>query len=217
MRNKKVLRLAHIQAPYAYKDCRSCMTHAEMEHVDVLARILHGKRIIHINATDTDGGAAHMLQSLVPFEKRLGLKSVWRVLAVGAPFLFVTRKIQQELQGLRVRLSDNEWKLYLEQSKDIGNVLAGIPADIVVIHDVDFLAAGHFADMSAKRVLFMHTPVSFVNSKSGLRLLPYQATYQRFFINSISAAPADSDEEKAFLLSQKALGFLELYVELLEI
>lgn len=216
-----MLRSANIRSAYSYNDYRRFLTHGEAERLEELARRLFGKRIIHMSATDTGGRVAEILESLVPFEQSLQVESMWRVLTVKHPFFSVTKKIYHELQGSRAVLSadgisEGEWQFYFEQSKDIAHAIAGVRADILLIHDVELLAAARVADTSAKKVFFMHAN-EFSGNNVSMRLLPYQEGYYVSFLGGDSLRTDAGDDKDLSFLAWKALDYLELYAETLEI
>ncbi|OGZ43885.1 MAG: hypothetical protein A3J55_00435 [Candidatus Ryanbacteria bacterium RIFCSPHIGHO2_02_FULL_45_17b] len=214
-----MLRPANIRSIYSFNDYRRFLTHREAERLEELARQLLGKRIIHISATDTGGRVAEILESLVPFEQSLPVESMWRVLTVRHPFFSVTKKIHHALQGSRATvgadgISEGEWQFYFEQSKDIAYAIAGVHADILLIHDVELLAAGRIADTSAKKVFFMHADEPFGN-KVSMRLLPCQEGYYLSFLGGDSLWTDAEDDRHLSFLAWKALDYLELYAEAL--
>ena len=206
-----MLKLAHMQIPYLPKDYRLRMTHTEREHVERLARTLRGKKILHISAADTEGRAADCIRDLISFEHQRGLQSFWRVLTVGAPFFSIAKKLYHELH----KLTEDEWRLYLEQSKDIAYAIAGIPTDVLVTHDLELMVAGCLADTHAKKIYSMHAPFSPNSRTYGPRLLSYQERYHVSFIDSASYEPVKCVED-AWLISQNMLGYLELYAHVLK-
>jgi trehalose synthase len=110
-----------------------------------LARPLKGTRILHVNATDVGGGVAELLQSQVPFERALGLKSRWYVIEAPERFFTITKQMHNLLQGKSGGLDEASKNFYLETSREIGRALARVAASfrphIIVIHDPQPLAA----------------------------------------------------------------------------
>ena len=47
------------------------------EEIVSLARPLAGKRVLHINATESGGGVAELLKTLVPLTNSVGLQADW--------------------------------------------------------------------------------------------------------------------------------------------
>ena len=54
-----------------------------------LADRLHGRRILHVNATAYGGGVAELLASAVPLTRALGLEADWRVIEGSEAFFEV--------------------------------------------------------------------------------------------------------------------------------
>ena len=201
-----MLRSAHIRFTYSYNEYSRFLTHREAERLEELARQLFGKRIMHINATDTGGGIAEILQSLVPFEQSLQIKSMWRVLTVKRPFFSITKKIHHALQGSRTILgtdsiSEGEWQFYLEHSKDIAHAIAGLHADILIIHDPQPLVAGYLAEISAKKVLRIHIDMSSPDKEILSRFVPYFKKYERLVFSLPSYIATGYETEQIAIIS----------------
>ena len=104
-----------------------------------LARPLRGARIIHVNTTSVGGGVAELLQSQVPFERALGIKSRWYAIRAPHQFFSATKQLHDLLQGKHGKLGEKEKNTYLEVNRGLGKLFAGIVRsfrpDLVVIHD----------------------------------------------------------------------------------
>jgi len=98
------------------------------------ARVLYGKRIIHVNSTYTGGGVAEMLQSLVPLMNDAGLKADWRILRGSPDFFDITKKFHNALQGDTINLSRIKKSIYEQVNEDFSRY-ADLNHDAVIIHD----------------------------------------------------------------------------------
>ena len=105
-----------------------------LDEAKELADRLHGKRILHVNATAFGGGVVELLASAVPLTRSLGLEADWRVISGTEAFFEVTKSIHNGLQGQEVPWSDEVEATYLANLEEN---LAAWPDDydIVVIHD----------------------------------------------------------------------------------
>ena len=68
-----------------------------IEEARSLADALKGARIAHINATDSGGGVAEILHSIIPLYRDLGIDASWLVLD-GAPEFWILRRHQDDAQ-----------------------------------------------------------------------------------------------------------------------
>jgi trehalose synthase len=201
-----MLRVANLLSTRSYKDYEHFYTCLELEEIKSLAERLSGKRIVHVNATDNGGGVAEILHSLVPFEQSLNVLSSWRVLTANKSFFSVTKKIHNALQGSQVVLgrtgiTDDEWQLYLEQSKDIAYALASVRADLLLIHDPQPLMAGYLTENNAHKLARIHIDLSSPNEKILSLLMPCLKKYERIIFSLHSYVPNDINEEQVSIIS----------------
>ncbi len=200
-----MLRHANIHSSHSYKDYEHFLTFSETEHITELGRRLKGKRILHINATDTGGGVTEVLSALVSFEQSLNISSSWRVLTVKKPFFWVTKKLHNALQGSRGELdtqeiTDGEWQFYLEQSKDIAYALSVLRADLLVIHDPQPLMAGCLAETNAKKAARIHIDLSNPDARALSLVLACMKKFDRLIFSLPTYVPADMPEERIVII-----------------
>lgn len=105
------------------------------------ARVLRGKRVLHVNSTATGGGVAEILGSEIPLLRDLGVDAEWHVLGAEASFYEVTKKIHNGLQGNSLVLDDAEWAKYEETNRLLAEHLQADAWDYVFIHDPQPAAA----------------------------------------------------------------------------
>jgi len=146
-----------------------------------LAEPLQGSRIAHVNATALGGGVAEMLRYMVPLQRDVGFDANWYVIPPDDPFFEVTKSIHNYMQGKDGALTDEHQKTYLEHNKLIADLLAGIAADILIIHDPQPAAAlammnGHPARLSIWR---SHIDTSQPNQSVWGFLRPYLDVYDQ--------------------------------------
>jgi len=107
------------------------------ENIDQLFRLakrLKGKRIVHVNSTQTGGGVAEILKSLVPLMNELGIQTRWEIINGEKGFFEVTKAFHNALQGNKVNLTEEMFKTYLETNKKNARDL-NLDGDVVIIHD----------------------------------------------------------------------------------
>jgi trehalose synthase len=83
-----------------------------------LADKLAGQSICHVNSTSFGGGVAEILHRLVPLMRDVGLKSEWRLVKGSDEFFNVTKAFHNGLQGMKIPLTDEMKRIYLENSEE---------------------------------------------------------------------------------------------------
>lgn len=102
---------------------------------------LHGLRIVHINSTETGGGVAEILQSLVPLSNALGIATERVVINPPSEFFQVTKKIHNLLQGADGTLSTQELDTYYQSVQMVADDMRrqDLSADVWFLHDPQLL------------------------------------------------------------------------------
>ena len=108
---------------------RSCL-----EELRVLAGELSGKVIQNINSTFIGGGVAEILDHVVPLFNQLGVDSRWDVIRGNEDFFEVTKKFHNALHGGKEEISDEDFALFKEVTKQNLDELR-FYGDILLIHD----------------------------------------------------------------------------------
>jgi trehalose synthase len=106
----------------------------KIEEIRSLARKLKGKSVCHVNSTSFGGGVAEILLRIVPLMRDVGLEAEWKVIKGSTEFFNVTKTIHNGLQGMKVPLTDQMRKTYLENNKKNAQDL-DLHHEFVVIHD----------------------------------------------------------------------------------
>ena len=112
------------------------------EQLRTLAKAAKGRSMLHINATAYGGGVAEILQNLVPLLRDAGVDAHWSVLDAPAAFYDITKKIHNALQGMKLDLSEDEKRLFLEVGRENASQLER--ADVILAHDPQAVALHHF-------------------------------------------------------------------------
>jgi trehalose synthase len=131
-------------------DYRSIVPPELMAEIDELAAGLHGKRVLHVNATAFGGGVAEILYTLVPLASDAGLPAEWRVITAPPEFYNVTKSFHNGLQGHAVDFPVAARELY--ESVCRANAAELTRAyDFVVIHDPQPLVMRDYVTLSQDR------------------------------------------------------------------
>ncbi|PJE64088.1 MAG: glycosyl transferase family 1 [Candidatus Ryanbacteria bacterium CG10_big_fil_rev_8_21_14_0_10_43_42] len=187
----------------SFDDYRKFLHHSEEEELQALARHIGKKRIVHISATDTGGGVAELLHSLIPLERSLEIDSSWRVLRGSAAFFSVTKHLHNALQGGGHMFKESSFRthekdLYIQVSKDIGLVLQSVQADVLIIHDPQPLLAG--CDITdIPRASRIHIDLSKPDKNVLEFLMPFLATYDKVLFSMEEYVPHGLDIEKVII------------------
>jgi trehalose synthase len=116
------------------KDYESIVGKSYIEELRMLASRLSGKTILNINSTFVGGGVAEILSRLVPLLNQLGVDVRWQVIPGDARFFKVTKKFHNALHGKHDAVSDEDFSLFLETTKqDLDQI--DLSGDILFIHD----------------------------------------------------------------------------------
>ncbi len=106
----------------------------EIQDLQLLAKELRGKRIVHINSTAVGGGVAEILSRMVPLFNELGVNTRWDVIKGGEEFYTVTKKIHNALHGDPQTFTEEDFNLFREVQAENLKQMA-LDEDIVFIHD----------------------------------------------------------------------------------
>src|SRR5947208_1707174 len=83
-----------------------------------IARLLEGKKIVHVNSTRQGGGVAEILNKMVHLSEGLGLNTRWEVLEGNEVFFQCTKQFHYMLQGkATARLNDSLLNAYRDTNK----------------------------------------------------------------------------------------------------
>ena len=115
-------------------DFRYLVSDAILADINLRAKKLYGKHIVHVNSTYQGGGVAAILESLVPLMNDVGIDTGWRILHGNPDFFEVTKKFHNALQGSQINLSERKKQLYL-QVNDNFSKFTHLDHDCVIVHD----------------------------------------------------------------------------------
>jgi len=99
------------------------------------ARLLAGRRVLHVNSTRQGGGVAEILSSLVPLMNEVGVEADWLVIEGTPEFFTFTKALHNALQGERLQLGQEGMLLHREVAcANAGRAQLG-SYDLVIVHD----------------------------------------------------------------------------------
>jgi trehalose synthase len=149
------------------------------ENIDQLFRLakrLKGKSIVHVNSTQTGGGVAEILKSLVPLMNELGIDTRWVVINGNGKFFEVTKAFHNALQGNKVNLSEEMFRSYIETNEKNAHHL-NLEGDVVIIHDPQPVSLIEHRKKQGKWVWRCHIDVSRPERKVWRFLREYIVKY----------------------------------------
>jgi len=133
------------------------------------AEALEGHTLWHVNSTETGGGVAEMLQTVLGYLVGGGIKTRWMVVDGDAEFFVVTKRIHNWLHGSK---GDDQGLGQAEREALEGclnNQAAELAAqadagDVVVLHDPQTIAlAPHLRDRRARVIWSCHVGIDEPN------------------------------------------------------
>ncbi len=149
------------------------------ENIDQLFRLakrLKGKRIVHVNSTQTGGGVAEILKSLVPLMNELGIDTQWVIINGEDSFFEVTKAFHNALQGYKVNLTKEMFEIYLETNRRNAKDLA-LEGDVVIIHDPQPVSLIEYRRNKGKWLWRCHIDISKPERKVWKFLRDYVTKY----------------------------------------
>ena len=108
-----------------------------IDQLQQLSKPLRGKRVVHVNSTRVGGGVAEILNKLIPLMNELDIETSWEVISGESEFYQCTKSFHNALQGNRVEIPGNLYKVYEETNRQNMERLRPVlkDADVVIIHD----------------------------------------------------------------------------------
>lgn len=161
--------------PAGYADI---VSESLLSEVAQAAEKLHGRRIVHVNATPCGGGVAEILKSLVPLMRGAGINTAWYALSPDDSFFRVSKMLHHCLQGCVQAPNAADIDLYLEYNRKEARALAaeGVTADLWLFHDVQVLPMMSCLG-SGSGVWICHIDTTRPNEMVKKMLLPYMSAY----------------------------------------
>jgi len=145
---------------------------------------LHGRHIVHINATSMGGGVAEILNSLIFLMNDVGIDTGWRVVLGSHSFFNVTKKMHNFLQGKKGNMTSNYKKIYLEYCKRNSMINHINEHDVVIAHDPQPLGMIANYNKRNKWIWRCHIDISNPNNQALNFLLPFIKKYDGVVVSS---------------------------------
>ena len=115
-------------------DYRGIIDDSLFREINSLAKKLQGLKVLHINATDSGGGVAEILQNLVPLMRNIGINAKWKIISADKSFFNITKSFHNALQGNHGEINRGIEKIYQKCNQNNACSLDN-EWDIIVIHD----------------------------------------------------------------------------------
>lgn len=185
-----MLKKVHIRKTIREADILKYASAKERKQLDALAKKLKGKKVVHVNATETGGGVAELLSSFIPYLRAFGVRVEWYVIdpATARRFFAFTNKLHNAFQGDHgkfTEFTEKDWKMYHRFSGKIAKELKKINHDVLVIHDPQVLVAGCLATENGDpKIFFNHIDTSSAHEHLWKRVLPHIKEYDRIVFSN---------------------------------
>ena len=174
-----------------------------------LASELGHLRFVHLNSTETGGGVAEILQSLVPLMNALGVATERVVIDPPPQFFQVTKRIHNLLQGAEGGLSTEELKIYYGSVQLVADELRRRPvtSDVWFFHDPQLLPLAGLLPRASReiRVWVGHIDFTTPNPSVMDTLLPLAHDYDHLIYSLPSYVPAGLGETPPFSVAPPAI------------
>ena len=179
------------------------------DELSSLARELGQLRFVHLNSTETGGGVAEILQSMVPLMNALGIATERIVIDPPAQFFQVTKRIHNLLQGAEGSLSREELEVYYGSIQQVADELSRRPvaADVWFFHDPQLLPLAGLLPRASQEVRVWVGHIDFTTPNPGVldTLLPMVHEYDRLIFSLPSYGPAGLGENPPFSVAPPAI------------
>ncbi len=105
-----------------------------IDELEILAKALRHRKVLHVNSTAVGGGVAEILNCMVPLLNELNVSTRWEVIKGGEAFYAMTKKIHNALHGTIENIEQADYDIYFEtQEQNLKSMK--LDDDIVFIHD----------------------------------------------------------------------------------
>lgn len=160
-----------------------------IEELTILAAHAGTRSIKMVNSTAVGGGVAEMLHRVVPLLTELGIQVEWEVIEGNDRFFEVTKSFHNALQGNPLRLSDEDYKAYLDCNEANARRMV-FDQDLVVIHDPQPAALIAWnEDRTNRWVWRCHIDMSHPNPQVWDFVRPYVERYDAAIFSSALFSP----------------------------
>ncbi|MFO7785514.1 MAG: glycosyltransferase [Thermodesulfobacteriota bacterium] len=159
------------------------------EELTILAAHAGSRSIQMVNSTAVGGGVAEMLHRVVPLLTELGIRVEWKVIEGNERFFEVTKSFHNALQGNPLKLTEEDFQVYLDCNEENARNLH-LDADLVVIHDPQPAALVSWNRKRRGRWVWRcHIDMSHPNPQVWGFLRPYVERYDAAIFSSALFSP----------------------------
>jgi len=147
--------------------------------VDIILRLaehVRGRRLLNVSGGRFGGGAAEILQAVVPMMTDLGVDAAWEITGGDPGFYTTTAALRAALTGAERALTDEALDHYVEMNRVNGKKLA-LEADLVVVHDVQPATLVEHRPSAGRWVWRCHVDASRPSRRAWAFLRPYVNQY----------------------------------------
>ncbi len=171
---------------------------------------LAGRRVINVNATESGGGVAELLQTLLAYVRGVGIDARWVVIEGDDDFFEITKRLHNHLYGSNGDggpLGSGEHARYERTLHRNTDELMSLlrPGDIVLLHDPQTAGLARAVRTSAASVVWRcHIGRDVPNRHTELGwefLRPYLDGVDAFVFSRAGFAPAWVDRERLHVIT----------------
>jgi len=147
--------------------------------VDIILRLaehVRGRRLLNVSGGRFGGGAAEILQPLIPMLSDLGVEAAWEITGGDPGFYTTTAALRAALTGAERALTDEALDHYVEMNRVNGKKLA-LEADVVLVHDVQPATLVEHRPSAGRWVWRCHFDASRPSRRAWAFLRPYVNQY----------------------------------------
>jgi trehalose synthase len=141
-----------------------------------LADMVRGRRFLHLSGGRFGGGAAEILQPLVPILADLGIDAAWEITGGDPGFYTTTAALRAALDGAERVLTDEALDHYVDMNRVNAKKLA-LEADLVMVHDVQPATLVEHRPAHGRWVWSCHFDCSGPTRRAWAFLRPYVNQY----------------------------------------
>jgi len=180
-----------------------------LDELTSLASELGHLRFVHLNSTETGGGVAEILQSMVPLMNALGIATERIVIDPPSQFFQVTKRIHNLLQGAEGGLSKEDLEIYYGSIQQVADELRRRPvtADVWFFHDPQLLPLAGLLPRASREVRVWVGHIDFTSPNPNVldALLPLVHDYDRLIFSLPSYVPAGLGETPPISVAPPAI------------
>ena len=174
-----------------------------VERLTNAARAVAGARVLHVTSAGAGGGAADLLNALLPLASGAGLHVEWRVLFGGTELMDAAAALHEGLQGAESATAEAGWRAYLAACEQAAATIED-EWDAIVLHDPGTL--GLAAALGTPPVWRCHVDASAPDAQAWERAQPLVSACSARVFADASFAPPGTEAPAAIAPGIDPLG-----------